>query len=446
MTTRSDLKRFLVWTAISIVVVVVIAAIALFALRAHYASEREAAIAAIRANGEPLVREDISSTPRGSGEEPTQWLEEIGELVYGEPSSAELSECATELAALGAEGLRRDYWKSFALAEPDPPSPCRAAMLRRDLEARGELLRRALEVGRYSSVDSTAELRSVEPFKSLGPGANVRAAFAVANVLGRSAIDSAVRGESEICVERLRLAAHSTELFARAPSLIAFFARCAAISSTLHQLHAAALLLPRDVDLSPLDRWASLLDPRAELRRVLITERALGNSIFEQLRSSTSEEIPVFGDAPVSDALAKLRLDHDQSEYLRCMQIGIDAAKSWDFSFVERIAPPSSSEAVTCLILPRLNEPGPVADFLSATRDLVRATLIARRDGVEAARAWIAAQPDPCGTAGYFVRVETDGVLTMWSVGANGIDDGGVTGHTADPAKPLDIVARVRTP
>jgi hypothetical protein len=89
---------------------------------------------------------------------------------------------------------------------------------------------------------------------------------------------------------------------------------------------------------------------------------------------------------------------------------------------------------------------------------LARCALIGYREGADAARSEIAKSIDPYSGEPLHFRVDSDGVLVFWSVGPDGIDDGGSSAHPPpveeqilgvndeyrDSELPLDIVWKLR--
>jgi len=96
---------------------------------------------------------------------------------------------------------------------------------------------------------------------------------------------------------------------------------------------------------------------------------------------------------------------------------------------------------------------------MEANLALARCELVAYRRGAEAARAEAARTIDPFVGEPLHFRVDPDGVLVFWSVGTNGVDNGGTSTHPPpydpsvfhgldyveeDPEQPLDIVWKLR--
>ncbi|HUR29476.1 MAG TPA: hypothetical protein VM509_14905, partial [Planctomycetota bacterium] len=75
------------------------------------------------------------------------------------------------------------------------------------------------------------------------------------------------------------------------------------------------------------------------------------------------------------------------------------------------------------MFLPDLPRIARSADQMRALISLCRAALIARRDGAEAARAFLDEQRDPFDAQPLRSRLEGDGVLVLWSIGLDGQDD-----------------------
>jgi hypothetical protein len=80
---------------------------------------------------------------------------------------------------------------------------------------------------------------------------------------------------------------------------------------------------------------------------------------------------------------------------------------------------------VSVMLVPPIDQYLEGANETRAHIALARAVLLARREGAEAAIAFASATPDPFRDAPLQSRIDEDGVLVLWSVGADFVDHGG---------------------
>ncbi|HEV3340419.1 MAG TPA: hypothetical protein VG125_08680, partial [Pirellulales bacterium] len=210
-----------------------------------------------------------------------------------------------------------------------------------------------------------------------------------------------------------------------------------------------------DGQLKRLDAELSDIDYQASVRRALIGERAIGIQAFADPASLGAEALS-FRPGFLSSG--------DETVYLQIMGEMIAAA---EFAGSERTRELDRVEAqlkklagdttarfrypVTLLIVPALRAYGEAANRNQAGRDATRIAVAIERFRLREGRLpskldelvpkYLDALPsDPYGGAPLHYRVDATEYL-VYSVGSNGVDDGGVS---EPPGQPADIVVRVR--
>lgn len=353
-------------------------------------------------------------------------------LLDGEPFSAELS------AALGESnpGLdaESDFLEDLEFALVDPRranelTECQRAVLRQQRDENAPQLALALQLEGLAGPDRALQLRGGDTLEELVPRPLVAGLPAVAQLLARSAGDAARGGDSEAAVHRLTLLFDLASMLDDSPILVETWVRDQLESIAGAGLEQVLLVLPAGVDLSAVEARMDGPDPLAQLRFALLGERAIVNRIFAALGANGASMSLLF-DVPSADAgYARWLRDFDQAQYhertertLAALDLPYDEA----CAELSRIDDEGVSELalVTQMMAPRVESLATYCAQAAALRHVRRAVLIAYRDGVEAAQEWASAQPDPFGHSNLLARIDDDGVLTVWSVGSNGVDDG----------------------
>jgi hypothetical protein len=278
-------------------------------------------------------------------------------------------------------------------------------------------------------------------------------------VLSDVAVARAVEGRSDDARELLELAFRGPSLVEDWPWTMAFLTWQFGVRRALHGLERTLPSLPHDADLTSIEAQLSAVNVEAGLVRAFQGERAFGNDMFDALFDGryAGDESP-----PAIDGLTGMLLwawrGNDRVFYLETMTAGIGWARQPYYLAAPAMA--SSREwaeksatmnlcIVSVMLLPRMDAYIEGANETRAHIALARAVLLARREGAEAAMAFARATPDPFRDGPLQWRIDEDGVLVLWSVGADLVDQGGRDAWNEDDEGfgwqqvPPDIVWRV---
>jgi len=183
-------------------------------------------------------------------------------------------------------------------------------------------------------------------------------------------------------------------------------------------------------------------DPLAERRAALLGERAWIHGVFEDIRlgRGTLQEFGGLKDRPLLRPL--LALDESAGlDYVEVLLANLERpwpAASRSLSRLE------FSEMPVWSMVSAMSAPSPGCVQSARARQawiaLLAAAIRARDAGVQASREFAEQTADPFGDGPLRARQDADGILVLWSVGADGQDDGGDPGEQGD----LDLVVAVR--
>lgn len=217
--------------------------------------------------------------------------------------------------------------------------------------------------------------------------------------------------------------------------------------------------LPPEVSLAPLESLlAKIDDPVREFRRALVEERAIGNEMFESLTGIETG-------TPRPWSIESVWLDMDQAVYLDTLSSAIEAIDAPRIEQTEaRLAELQAAflaraqsfwarfTPVSMMLVPKFAEDWRRAEDQRVQLALVRLALRVRSLEATAARETAEREPDPWGQSMHS-RLEADGVLVLWSVGANHRDEGAPPALDPESARERiessgakfdDVVVRVR--
>jgi hypothetical protein len=210
-------------------------------------------------------------------------------------------------------------------------------------------------------------------------------------------------------------------------------------------------LLPAGSDLTAIEQALDELEPRAHQLSAFLGERAFVNRLYDLARRDMHALDGLELVSSFRARVVRAALDHDQADYLEEWALAVHASRRppWDpaWRFLEgdvlmEPRPLRYYNLISLMILPPAHRSGEWTAKFEARCLLTRAAMLARREGVQAAGAWIAAQTDPFTGRPLRWRLDEDGLMVLWSAGPNRVDDGGTIAHGEWP--PLDEVVRVR--
>lgn len=461
------------WTLIALVLALAGAAVLVYLALARWDAEIEREIAAIEASGAPLDPRDLTLAPSAgpawwasipSWSDPTDdaglWNPETLDALLQrpdeelEPYGRELLEQLEALYDAPIEGdpLLADY-NMFAmmLRVPPPPNdgpPSRTTVIVARLldAASGELLYAA--EGACSGPDHDAKawidgwLASDEP---LPQPVRVIVPMCLQHALGRRAWLAALDGDEDAARRSLRLGFCAARGFESTPGASATLIRFLQTTLATRALMGVAGLLP-GADLSEFDEELARIDARARAVRALEEERAIGYAVFQQGLDLDGDAVGGWT-SPLRTLALRLFERNDTRVYLRTYAALIDAAQrpigEASDAFDQAMAGLADETFAlrSQLIVPSASNLLRAATEVEAQTTLARAVLLARREGVPAARDWIVARVDPYADAPYRATIDSEGGLRVWSVGPDGVDDGGAS----DGPSELDLVAVSRS-
>lgn len=454
---RSRVVRVLRWIGAVAVVLVIVAAVVAFRARLRWSEIIEREIAAIEATGAPVWPEDLVTEPSSGA----PWWSAIDadaapifDLGLMDPATVKvllerpdaefapfdrplleaLDALYVEVAAEG--GSSDDVWylgdgSLWPSGLDDAPWSDRRVLIAR-IEAAGD--RSVVDVARAACGGSTFDARAwIEGWlagdEPIPAPDRAMVVVRAQKALARRAWLAALDGDEETAVECVRLGFCVARAYERTPGHFHGIVWMLQSSYAIGSLVVVTNILPA-VDLQDFEEDLAALDPRERMVRLLVEQRAICHRVF-------TTDFVDFDDAgswlsPMQSLVWRLYERYDHVLYLETYAQLLDAvvgpavdargaleqidAELWGETYALR----------TQLLMPPATDIWTSAMGVEVTVTLARAVLLARREGPDAARAWIAAQEDPFSGAPYRVATADDGSLKAWSVGADGVDDGGV--------------------
>jgi hypothetical protein len=484
------------WIAILIVAWIVIVTVSFILVRASGERRREEALERLRASGAAVLPEELPTRPVRGGTAPTAWLArgvaEIGDDPYAQfeymarpmpfaPGSRVVVTPAALFAHARASGpricdtstLSSDGCKAWLAELSSDQEQFRAAIsaalfdpaeMARRRECWIEVLVRTwkLDQGVDPGLDacSVAQLELLRVLEDSELSGQPRPFLATVQMPSLAHLQSlagrlvaagqvaALRGDAEASVRAFEAALCAASLPAELPWVEAYDLWARATCDALDGFVVGLSALPRDADLSRLRAMLDELRPRDRWLAALEGERALGNRVYVEIGNggATSDA----GEPLMAGLVYSAWGGHDQAAFLAHWERLLEAARRTPAeSRAAGGAPeiPGAMPISGAWFAAISADPAQWAE-VQARIELCELAMVARTDGVDAARAACAGAVDPFDDAPIRERVEKDGSLTLWSVGANGLDDRGVLpkpvpyGWTAPP----DIVVRVLPP
>ncbi len=430
---------------VALLVVVLLSA---FALRWHGARQRADALLALNAAGQPVLPQDLGriEDPRP---EPTPWFAQL--------IAARMRWAPTELAqkttydALRARAARNELGAeaeaAFAALEacagPDAASVVQAVLdviaahdgLVEPPQCGLEAVRLLalgtaphVEVARlaagYGPVDTGYVVATIEGANAAFPTLPITQAFALSDALEIEALRGLWSDRPELVPDLLRAQRDVARIFEGAQLLVGGQAAVFADQRMLGLLELALPRLPRDTDLAWLETELERIRPRARLAVACSGERAFGNRGFERFRSGADtcgKEIERI--LPLS-----LTISYDQATYIRTWSETIAGLEHAAFRrpASEPLGWADRELAPLTRTMTRMTR-GIVAstDVLEARLVLARAALVAFRTDAKQLLEFVAKTSDPFDGKPIRCGFAEGGIVILWSVGTDGVDDGG---------------------
>jgi hypothetical protein len=478
---RSKWKRLLIAGTVFVAAVACLAAVFL-----GWGFVRvRSALEAIRSSGEPTTPAEIRFPDPASASDLTErvrahldaphagldlWFlsgahaEALDELRTSGADAAGIAAAEILFSCLGDDAVSsfdlRDA-AAAALSDPDVAQslpPCIREFVLARAAVQTPLIASAQHV-LAAEPDACEELvRAWTPIDGPAPDAEappIRATFAVREV-GHLAVAHAVEGRSPEAIAQLELAFRGANLLRDPAWTMAWSARCMAWSQAIVAFQQSLAFLPHDADLTRILDALDAGEPERGLERALLGDRAFGNETLVELQDG---RLAGLGGGVVSvprgfaGALTWAMLAHDRAFYLEFMTQAVAwSRRPWHATVdeVERaIADWQDSGSLRFaiaapMLVPRIDGLLQSAAYQRAQMELARAAILAHTQGVDAAIAAAEHAIDPFDGHPLRWRIEPNGVLTLWSIGPDRVDDAGATYETESEGGTTDIAWRIR--
>lgn len=441
----------------------------------------------IRAQGDPVLPADIVFPPRPAGEDPSEWLAEFDDAdevsshwclddpkgfaeLLARARSGEFDPDIREALEI-LDGCPEKFWEEVDRSDhtvwgrlygrlgdavrPEDLTPCSRAALQALSIQYTPVRERAADACRYAPSDEARRLRTVaNPVEALTPSPVFHRVDEAIKVLIDHAPAAALRARPESAIESLRLAFCCARLGDSMLGHAGHTARCDLAFRALAGLQRTLPLLPKDLDLTVIDSRLDAIDPHAQLVRAFKEDRAIINAFYAEFREAFDqvgyESLRKRSPAALPEFLFVRR---DQAICLSYFEKAFtDIQKPyWTYrasrpslnDFVESFP---SCAPVASMITPSFFATIDHTVLLETRLALARGALIAYRYGSEAARQYAARTIDPFSGEPMHFRGEPDGVIALWSVGMNLVDDDAPRSDQVDPEAPEDpdVVWRIR--
>ncbi len=340
------------------------------------------------------------------------------------------------LEALEARGLlsMRNGWAR--------PSEERLLIAQVEHAAAGQLLERVERACSGFPFDGRAWLddwlASDAPFPVPLP---VMGPLGAQRAVGRSATLAALDGDLDEALAALRLGFCAARAYEQAPGLLHGLTWMLQVDLATNALLAVAALMP-EADLTEFEGELAALDPQGRLSRALAEERALGLRVFEAGYRPGGLD---WWTSPFRSLGLWLFESNDERVFLKTYREALDASRASSFSGRSALLETMQGLEVESLALraqlmfPAVGSAFDSAAGVHATSTLAAAVLLGRREGAEAARAWLDDRRDPFSGEPYRTEVGAKGEVRAWSVGPDA-RSGPVEGRSVDEADDLVVL------
>lgn len=425
--------RFLRWLAITLVVMAVIAVAAILVGRSVLRERVERARERMHSEPPPAP-----GPARLEGEDPTAWLIAIEEAEPQE--ELQIPEECSE-APEDARDTLDGMWTGLSawnLAEPDVISGCTLAILRTLVASTAAQLELARQTERYGPVQLPEIPSEIDDFSKLAP-AHLSEAMKVVRVLVDSAAHAAAERDAPRAIQELRLAFRGIGIIDERDGTTNWLCVRHTEGLVLSAVTRLAQWLDPAIDLSEFRALLQGVDPWPGYEAALRSDRTRFVACLDVVRRHSKKGQP--------PGLALLGVDawvdHEETLLLDAFSVGLEAARAHRAPPDDEPFEPSTWNVMFSMMAPPLQRNHETLLRSEVRRLLTLGVLIARHDGLEAAEAWAAGQMDPFAAGPLRTRRDGD-VLRIWSVGPNGIDDGGDNGDPDEPRPPPDLAVSFR--
>lgn len=276
----------------------------------------------------------------------------------------------------------------------------------------------------YGPVDTGVVVATLEGSGEPFPRLPVPQSVALSDALEIEALRALWSDRPELVPDLLRAQADVVRIFDGAQILIGGLATIFAEQRLLGMLELALPRLERGTDLAWLEKELEAARPRARLAIAAAGECALGNGAFERLRADPDAKLTGMD----SILPSRLTLSYDQARNIRAWRERIDRLSEPAFRRAKPDAPGWFDGALAPVTRSLARAPEAAmasADVLEARLVLARAALVAFRSDAKELLEFVAKTSDPFDGKPIRCGFATGGVVLLWSVGPDGIDDGG---------------------
>ncbi len=472
---RITLRTVLIGSLLLVVVMGLLALHVVGRYRVNAALER------IRAAGDPVLPEDIVFEPVGPGEDPTAWLAEAGEIEL--PWDVDclmdpyMFEELLDLARAGgftaehAAGLEElnvcygspddagNFWDDLwdVLTDPEPDSAlsdCQLTALRVAALGGEPIAALGLDACRMARLD--CELAVQEYMSSAGCFPDYRSLGLIPLLDGldwATALHEIAEGREESGIDRIRASLCLAGLAEGLPSIIDFDFYQFSTSVALGGLRTALSYLSPGRDLGAIEELVRRADARGTLLWALRCDRAIGNHRFARFHRLGEGELRESLDCAtwLDRIVFAVALPFDHAQTLDDFEKAIFFTRTpyWKVSTPLAQWREDRDRPYSCLVNPGMpTPPSPraieLATELDARLRIAQVALFAYREGIDAAIDLAASTTDPFSGRPLRTRVEPGGVIRIWSIGLDCVDDGGALHPREDEYSSPDVTWKIR--
>jgi hypothetical protein len=265
------------------------------------------------------------------------------------------------------------------------------------------------------------------------PDAELRGPVNAVRVLRNSVPALLAKNDATAVTLRIRAMLHATRSTSGMPWLNAHYFCTTSLLQALQTCRIVTASDIRGIDWTGIERDLDEIDPRRELERALIGERAFGIDVFQsETQGSLDEFFSLFEHSSLFPLERLMNRSQDLALYLKAFDEGIAIARApaW------RLDPASQEwqrlkasfpDWAFCskFLLPDFENDRDAATWMQADLALAHVAITAFRDGSQAGLDAASQSVDPFDDKPLRARIEPD-VLVLWSIGPDLIDDGGM--------------------